>query len=75
MKALNRKKKQKHHSKVKYKVYPKRKGIVSITRECRCKKFKNCYLVPKQFFLIILTTNRKSKKYKKVSKQTYKKKY
>lgn len=47
MKALNRKKKPKHHSKVKYKVYPKRKGIVSITRECRCKKFKNCYLVPK----------------------------
>lgn len=51
MKALNRKKKPKHHSKVKYKVYPKRKGIVSITRECRCKK------------------------YKIVSKQTYKKKY
>ena len=71
MRNPNRKKKPKHHSKVKYKVYPKRKGIVSTVRECRCKKFKKCHFLPKQFFLTILTTNRKSKKYKIVSKQTY----
>lgn len=75
LKNPNRKKKPKHHSKVKYKVYPWRKTIVSIVRECRCKKFKNCHFIPKQFFRTILTTNTKSKKYKIVSKQTYIKKY
>ena len=75
MRNPNKKKKPKHHSKVKYKVFPKRKGIVSITRECRCKKFKRNKFVPKQFFIFILTTNAKSKKYKTVSKETYQKKY
>jgi hypothetical protein len=74
MKTWNKKKKTKHHSKVKYKVLPRGKKIVSViskVRYCRCKKYKDCDFVPKQFLLIVLTTNIKSRKHKKVSKQTY----
>lgn len=65
MKAWNKKKKPKHHSKVKYRVYPRGKKVVSViskVRYCRCKKYKDCDFVPKQFLLTVLTTNIKSGK-------------
>lgn len=78
MRNPNKRKKPKHHSKIKYRVYRRGKKVVSViskVRYCRCKKYKDCDFVPKQFLLTVLTTNIKSIKRKIVSKQTYLKKY
>ena len=75
MKALNRKKKPKHHSKVKYEIFPRGKNIASKVRECKGKKNKDCKFLPKEFQLILLTTNIKTRKFKTVPKKTYQKKY
>lgn len=71
MKTWNKKKKPKHHSKVKYKIII----IHTLSYVYEAAEIKHGYSYVRDCKRNIIRLSRINKKYKTVSKQTYKKKY